>query len=223
MMLGDFPPSSCATRLTVSAAARATAMPARVEPVNDTMSMSGMRRERLADRRAVAVDHVVDAGRNARFVHDLAEEHARHRRDFARLQHHGAAGGERRADLAGDLVHRPVPRRDEAADADRLAGDQRVVDDLVELESPEHLENLRTGARGPAAAWASLANAERSAHLVGDRGCHLVVMLLVGGDDAFQQLAPAPCGCVRENDANARFAAATALSTSAFSPIAMRA
>ena len=41
MMLGDFPPSSCDTRFTVSAAARATAMPARVEPVNDTMSMSG--------------------------------------------------------------------------------------------------------------------------------------------------------------------------------------
>src|SRR3569832_925734 len=40
-MFGDLPPSSCATRLTVSAAARATAMPARVEPVNDIMSMPG--------------------------------------------------------------------------------------------------------------------------------------------------------------------------------------
>ncbi len=41
IMLGDLPPSSCATRLTVSAAALATSTPARVEPVNDTMSMSG--------------------------------------------------------------------------------------------------------------------------------------------------------------------------------------
>ena len=40
-MLADLPPSSCATRLTVSAAALATAMPARVEPVNDIMSMPG--------------------------------------------------------------------------------------------------------------------------------------------------------------------------------------
>ncbi len=41
MMLGDLPPSSWATRLTVSAAVLATMMPARVEPVNDTMSTSG--------------------------------------------------------------------------------------------------------------------------------------------------------------------------------------
>ena len=41
MMLADLPPSSWATRLTVGAAARATSMPARVDPVNDIMSMSG--------------------------------------------------------------------------------------------------------------------------------------------------------------------------------------
>src|ERR1700687_4435577 len=40
-MFADLPPSSCATRLTVSAAIFATRMPARVEPVNDTMSISG--------------------------------------------------------------------------------------------------------------------------------------------------------------------------------------
>ena len=42
-MLGDLPPSSSATRLTVSAAAFCTATPARVEPVNDIMSISGWR------------------------------------------------------------------------------------------------------------------------------------------------------------------------------------
>ena len=41
MMFADLPPSSCATRFTVGAALRATSMPARVEPVNDTMSTSG--------------------------------------------------------------------------------------------------------------------------------------------------------------------------------------
>ncbi len=41
MMLADLPPSSWATRLTVSAAFLATWTPARVEPVNDTMSMPG--------------------------------------------------------------------------------------------------------------------------------------------------------------------------------------
>ncbi len=43
MMFADLPPSSCDTRLTVSAAALATCTPARVEPVNETMSMSGWR------------------------------------------------------------------------------------------------------------------------------------------------------------------------------------
>lgn len=42
-MLGDLPPSSSATRLTVSAEALVTATPARVEPVKDIMSMPGWR------------------------------------------------------------------------------------------------------------------------------------------------------------------------------------
>src|SRR5882757_6250393 len=41
MILGLLPPSSCATRFTVLAALRATSIPARVEPVNETMSTSG--------------------------------------------------------------------------------------------------------------------------------------------------------------------------------------
>ena len=41
MMFGDLPPSSWLTRLTVLAARLATSMPARVEPVNEIMSMPG--------------------------------------------------------------------------------------------------------------------------------------------------------------------------------------
>ena len=41
MMFGDLPPSSWLTRLTVGAARCATSMPARVEPVNEIMSMPG--------------------------------------------------------------------------------------------------------------------------------------------------------------------------------------
>ena len=40
---GDLPPSSSVTLLTVSAASRVTAVPARVEPVNDIIWMSGCR------------------------------------------------------------------------------------------------------------------------------------------------------------------------------------
>src|SRR5689334_25365544 len=41
MMLGDLPPSSWLTRFTVSAAALATRLPARVEPVKDIMAVPG--------------------------------------------------------------------------------------------------------------------------------------------------------------------------------------
>ncbi len=41
MMFGDLPPSSWLTRFTVGAARCATSMPARVEPVNEIMSISG--------------------------------------------------------------------------------------------------------------------------------------------------------------------------------------
>ena len=41
MMFADLPPSSWATRLTVGAAFCATATPARVEPVKETMAISG--------------------------------------------------------------------------------------------------------------------------------------------------------------------------------------
>jgi hypothetical protein len=40
-MFADLPPSSCATRFTVGAARAATRVPARLEPVNDTMSTPG--------------------------------------------------------------------------------------------------------------------------------------------------------------------------------------
>ena len=122
-MLADLPPSSCATRLTVSAEALATAMPARVEPVNDIMSMPGCGDIASPTRRAVAIDEVEHARRHAGFVHHFGEQHRVHRRDFGRLQHHGAAGGQRGRHLAGDLVDRPVPRRDHADDADRLVFD----------------------------------------------------------------------------------------------------
>src|SRR2546425_2982386 len=40
-MLADLPPSSCVTLFTVAAAAEATAIPARVDPVKETISTSG--------------------------------------------------------------------------------------------------------------------------------------------------------------------------------------
>ena len=94
----------------------------------------------LADSRAVAVDEVEDAGRHAGLVEDLREDESGERRDFAGLEHHGAAGRQSGADLAADLVQGPVPGRDQADDADGLAGDQGRVDRLIELIGLQDLD-----------------------------------------------------------------------------------
>ena len=52
---------------------------------------------------------------------DLREREHRQRRLLRRLDHHRAARGDRRADLARAHRHREVPRRDRVARADRLA------------------------------------------------------------------------------------------------------
>ena len=58
---------------------------------------------------------------------DLAEPQRRHRRFARRLQHDGAAGGERRRDAARADLNRIVPRHDLRRHADRLA--HRVVEE----------------------------------------------------------------------------------------------
>ena len=112
----------------MSDAAAATALPARVEPVKDTMSIVGVLGDGLADLGAGAGDQVEHAGRQADVVDDLGEDEGVERGDLARLEHHGAAGGHRVGDLGGDLVQRVVPRRDAADDADRLLHDEAVAD-----------------------------------------------------------------------------------------------
>ena len=80
----------------------ATRRPARVEPVNETMSTPGCGGERLADDRAGAADQVEHAGGQPDLVEDLGEQERVERRHLAGLEHDRAAGGERRA--------RPSPR-----------------------------------------------------------------------------------------------------------------
>ena len=96
-------------------------VPARVEPVIDTIAGSLVRHERAAGV-AVAADHVEHA-RRQELRRDLGHQRGRHRRGVARLEHHAVAGGERGRDLPDRHHHRVVPRRDLADDADRLAPD----------------------------------------------------------------------------------------------------
>ncbi len=136
-MLADLPPSSSATRLTVPAATSATRLPAAGRAGEADHVDAGVGGDRLADDGAGAGDQVEHTGGQADLVDDLGEDERVERCHFARLEHHGAAGGERATDLADDLVQRVVPRRDRPDDADRLLDDEAVADRLFELERVE--------------------------------------------------------------------------------------
>ena len=106
MMFGDLPPSSWATRLTVSAAALATMMSGSGRAGEGHHVDVRMGRHHLPDIRARSVDQVEHARRGAGSLDDFGEQDAADGRDLARLQDDRASGGERRRDLADDLVHR---------------------------------------------------------------------------------------------------------------------
>ncbi len=91
-----------------------------------------MLRDRFAHARPVALDDVQHAGGQADLHGRFREQVAVERRQLRGLQHHGAAGGDRRRHLRHDLVQRKVPRRDQAGDAERLADDERVADLFLE-------------------------------------------------------------------------------------------
>ena len=94
---------------------------------------------RHTDADTVAVDQVKHPGWHASGMHDLGKDLTGKRCNFRRLQHHGAAGGNGRGHLADDLVQRPVPRSDEAANADRFFDQQGRAAIFFELEGLQHL------------------------------------------------------------------------------------
>ena len=139
-----------------------------------------------ADFRAEAVDQVEHALRHAGFMQDFREDHRRGRREFRRLEDHGAAGGERGRDLAGDLVERPVPGRDHADDADRLAHDNGGADRLLEMIVLEHFQR-RSDVAQAGTGLQPFGHRQRRAHFVGNGGADFLHAALVDLDDLFQQ------------------------------------
>src|SRR5258705_4004598 len=138
------------------------------------------------DFRAEAVDEVEHTLRHAGLMQDFGENQRRRRREFGRLQEHGAAGGERGRNLAGDLVQRPVPRRDHADDADGLAHHHRRADRLFEVIVFQNLERGCEVAEAGAGLHL-LRHRQRRAHLVGDGGANILHAGLVDLDDFREQ------------------------------------
>lgn len=145
-----------------------------------------MPRQRVAHFVPVAVHEVEHAGRHAGLVQDLGEQDRAERRDLARLEHHRAAGRERRRDLAYDLVDRPVPRRDQRAHADRFVRHQQRIGLRAEaerLQRPDRLLEVRGADRGLHRAR----KGDRRAHFLADRLRDFFVAALVDLEDALQQ------------------------------------
>ena len=126
MTTGALPPSSRWTRLSDSAAARATALPLRTEPVSAIMVDVGVLGEPGADHRAVAGHDVEHAGRQD-VGDELGELQRGERGLLRRLDDQGVAGGQDGRHLPGGHQQRVVPRGHDADDAQRLAQDDRQV------------------------------------------------------------------------------------------------
>ena len=122
-MNGALPPSSSPTFFTVPAACAISTLPTSVEPVKPITRTAGCSAHRLADGARFAGDEVEDARRQAGAQREFAKRQRGQRRLARRLRHHGAAGGDRRRDLAGDHRRRKIPWRDRRDHADRLLDD----------------------------------------------------------------------------------------------------
>ena len=116
-MFGFLPPSSSATFLTSSAAARMIARPVASPPVNDTRSTSGADTSAAPTLAPAPSTRLTTPAGVPAFSSSLDERDRRQRRHLARLQDDGVAGGQRRRDLPRHLQQRVVPRRDQRAHA----------------------------------------------------------------------------------------------------------
>ena len=124
-------------------------------------------------------------------MQDFAEQHSRQRRLFRGFQHHGTARRQRRDHLERDLVHRPVPRRDQRANADGFVDDMGVLVagtqrgfELVVFQRVNKTRDMI----GSSAGLLHLGHINGCAHFGADRRAHLVRAAHVDVIDGLQQL-----------------------------------
>ena len=103
----------------------------------------GMRRNRSSHRRPIAIHQIENARRDAGFIHDLRKQVSGERRNFTRLQNHRAACRQRRSNLADDLIHGPVPRRDQSAHSNRFLPHERRTFEPFKFKVLQHLDDFQ--------------------------------------------------------------------------------
>ena len=173
----------------------------------------GMRGERGADAGAVALDEVEHARRRAGRVHHLGEDRGRAGGLLAGLEDHGIAGGDRRGDLGGDLVHRPVPRRDQSDDADRLRRRPCSGRSTPRIRSPSAPRASTSDGPGPSPTGGS-ATSDIGAPISSEIALAMSGMRFLYSSTIRPSSARRSSREVCEKLSNARRAAVTALSTS---------
>ena len=120
---GALPPSSRWTFLRSAAAAMATSRPARTLPVIDTICGTGLVTRARPVSRSPHTTLNTPGGQDV--AHQLGQQQGGVGRGVGRLEHHGVARRQGRAELPHRHHHRVVPRRHRGAHPDRLAPDER--------------------------------------------------------------------------------------------------
>ena len=146
----------------------------------------GMRRNRGTNNRSFALHQIEHTSGNARCVHDFGEDRGTAGAFFGWLQDHCIATRKRGRDFQGNLVQRPVPRRDHADNADGFIHRQPAADLFAELKILERGNRAHKGAN-PRADLRGLRKAHRRAHFGRHRARQIGNALFIFGDDVFHQ------------------------------------
>ena len=143
MIAADLPPSSSAQRLICSPQIEPIAAPgARAAGEADLVDQRVP--DELLAHRAIGRNDVQHTGREPGLLEDLGEHERVERRLLRRLEHDGAAGEQRGAELRHREPQREVPGDDRADDADRLAAHEQAR----EHAGPVLLPRVRLGLVG---------------------------------------------------------------------------
>ena len=156
-----------------------------VTELRDLIAVSGVN---------VPLDLLIErAGREARLVHHFGKHDGIERAFLGRFEHHRAARDSRCADLERDLIHRPVPRRDQRTDADRL-----IDDPVVRSMIPERAFEIETACcvdevldmPGSGARLLCACHIYGRTHLNADGLCHLFGPRIIYLEQFFHEVDP---------------------------------
>ncbi len=137
-MAADLPPSSSVHGLSFSAAILAISLPTALDSGERELVDLGVGGQRTTGLGPAGDDRQHTLGQPG-LGEDLGHREQRQRGLRGGLQHDGAAGQQRGAELVGGQEERHVPRRDGGDDADRLAQHHRLAVDPVAEVAPGEL------------------------------------------------------------------------------------